>query len=103
MLFFGCSGLSPQSHDPGSPGGTGILLLFLQVQGRPLVGFKCAGVLVSVIEDVSSERWPMAVFEDDGIHRNPKIPVNSQSSSTAQIHRYFLKREKHLNLPYSSS
>lgn len=89
-----------RADGPGSPDGTGILLLFLQVQGRHLVGFECSGISVAVNEDVSSERWPMAIFEDDGIHRNPK---NNQSHSTAEIHKYFLKREKHLTLPYPCS
>lgn len=76
-----------RADGPGSPEGTGILLLFFQVQGRHLVGFECPGISVAVFEDVSSERWPMATFEDDGIHRNPK---NNQSLSTSEIHKYFL-------------
>lgn len=89
-----------RADGPGSPDGTGTLLLFLQVQGGHLVGFESAGISVAAIEDVSSECWPMALFEDDGVHRNPK---DNQSYSTAQIHRYFLKRKKHLTVPYPCS
>lgn len=71
-----------RADGPGSPDGTGILLLFLQVQGRPLVGFECAGISVAVVEDVSSERWPMAIFEDEGIQRtvSPTPQLKSTNS-----------------------
>lgn len=52
-----------RADGPGSPDGTGTLLLFLQVQGGHLVGFESAGISVAAIEDVSSERWPMAFLK----------------------------------------
>lgn len=58
MLFFDCSLPNPAelADGPHSPDSTGIVLLYLQVDGGHLVQFESAGSSSALIKDISPER-----------------------------------------------